>query len=122
MSALRSLLVVDDDRGIRESLADVLGDEGFTVHTSADGHEALRFLRTHPPPRLILLDWMMPGCNGAQFRSEQLADPQLAQIPVVLLTADARTEDKQRLLGGVDFVSKPVRLEQLLAVIERYFG
>ena len=117
-----TILIVEDDFDLRDSLQDMLEDEGYHVATAADGAEALAYLRSRPAPGLVLLDWMMPTCDGRQFRTEQLADPALAHIPVVLLTADARVRDQMPSLGLSEFLGKPFRLEALLAVVARYCG
>ena len=118
MSAL--VLIVDDDFDLRETLTDVLEDAGYGVATAADGVEALAYLRSHPPPTVILLDWMMPNCNGAQFRAEQLADPALAAIPVVLLTADTRLRDKLAELRVTTYLAKPCDRATLLSALRNY--
>jgi CheY-like chemotaxis protein len=117
---MKTILVVDDDFDVRDSLSEILHDEGFAVATAADGFEALDYLRSHQPPVLILLDWMMPRCDGARFRQAQQADPQLANVPVVLLTADTRAQDKAGPLGLSGFLSKPVKLQRLLEVLSKY--
>ena len=115
------VLVVDDDYDIRESLVDVLQDEGHRVIVAADGDEALRKLRAmDPPPDVILLDWMMPRCDGQQFRAMQKSDPRLAAIPVVLLTADARLRDKMLALDAQGYLAKPVDLDELLETVHRF--
>lgn len=119
-AAAHHILIVDDDPDIRESLSDVLADQGFKVATSADGIEALAYLRASPAPCLILLDYMMPRCDGPTFRAAQRNDARLADIPVVLLTADVRIEEKQRVLDAVDLLAKPVQLEVLLEVVRRH--
>lgn len=117
---MAAVLIVDDDFDMRESLRDILEDEGYTVAVAGDGLEALEYLRANPLPKLILLDWMMPRCDGAEFREQQRADPRLASIPVVLLTADARAKEKMQLVQAADFLTKPVRLVQILAVVQKY--
>jgi CheY-like chemotaxis protein len=116
----RRVLIVDDDFDIRDSLKDALEDEGYVVDTAADGLDALERLRAPPFPCLILLDWMMPRCDGPQFRSEQRREPAIADIPVVLLTADARLSEKVSEIGAQDCLKKPVHLNRLLEVIQRY--
>ena len=115
-----SVLIVDDDHDIRDTLADVLTDEGFEVASAADGFEALEYLRSHPSPDLILLDWMMPRCDGARFREEQRSDASIASVPVILLTADTRKNDTVRQTDAADYLAKPVKLEELLAKLEQY--
>src|SRR5262245_48928116 len=109
------ILIVDDDFGVRESVADALRDESYSVATARDGQEALDYLSTNPLPSLILLDWMMPRCDGAQFRSAQLSDPRFAHIPVVLLTADVKLREKMHALQATGYLAKPVDLDDLLA-------
>jgi CheY-like chemotaxis protein len=113
-------LVVDDDYDIRDTLRDVLSDEGVNAAFAGDGIEALQYLRAHAPPRLILLDLMMPRCDGPTFRAEQKKDPELAGIPVVVLSADSRIADKSRALEAAGFLRKPVDLEDLTSVVARY--
>src|SRR5262245_13335746 len=88
-SGPRLVLIVDDDHDIREALSQVLGDEGWVVATAADGREALDYLDAHRDalPEVILLDLMMPVMSGGEFRAEQLKDPSLAPIPVVVISA-----------------------------------
>lgn len=117
---MTTILIVDDDFDMRDSLVDILEDEGFDVAVAGDGLEALAYLRAHPAPDLILLDWMMPRCDGAQFRAQQQADPTLAAIPVILLTADTRMAEKMAALQVKEFLSKPVKLHRLLDVMKRY--
>lgn len=115
------LMVVDDDSDIRDSLADVLGDEGYDVTLAKDGADALQKLRTGPLPGLILLDWMMPECDGATFRAQQKLDPTIAAVPVVLLTADANTQRKMAELDAVAYLTKPVDLVRLLGVLQQHW-
>ncbi len=116
------MLVVDDDRDIRDALSDVLHDESYSVVCAADGEEGLARLRLQPAPAVVLLDWMMPRCDGACFLRRQRADPALAAIPVVLLTADARVLAHASETGVQARIAKPVSLDELLAVIARYAG
>jgi two-component system, chemotaxis family, chemotaxis protein CheY len=111
------ILVVDDDVDIVDALLDALTDEGYTVAVANDGFEALSYLRSSPAPCLILLDWMMPRCDGPTFREKQRADPALASIPVVLVTADPRVAEKSRELGAVANLRKPIDLDELLRLI-----
>jgi two-component system CheB/CheR fusion protein len=119
-SAVASVLIVDDDFDIREVLVEVLRAEGFEPTAVQDGLEALEYLRCSPLPRVILLDWMMPRCDGATFRREQLKDERLSAIPVVLLTADTNSHDKGPDLKLARILRKPVRLEELVSVINGF--
>lgn len=85
-----SVLVVEDDSEIRESLRDLLADEGFCVEVASDGQEAMELLLSHrAEPDVILLDWMMPRMNGAQFLQElcQRWQGRAAAVPIVVITA-----------------------------------
>lgn len=117
---MSTILIVDDDFDMRDSLRDVLEDEGFTVAVAGDGLEALDYLKANAPPALILLDWMMPRCDGAEFRARQRADAALAAIPVVLLTADAQLREKMATLEAADYLRKPVKLARLLEVVRQH--
>jgi CheY-like chemotaxis protein len=115
------VLIVDDDVDIRKTVQLLLEDEGYPVATAADGNAALELLRKGLRPGLILLDVMMPHCDGNQFRKQQLADPDLQAIPVVVLTADAHIK-KHALQSQEEVVAKPLTLEALLAVVARHCG
>lgn len=115
------ILVVEDDQDVRDTILDLLSDEGVPAAGMADGASALRFLQAAPvKPNLILLDLMMPGVNGAEFRRLQMQDPALANIPVVLLSADVTTESASRSMQAAGYLRKPVKLVQLLEVVQRY--
>src|SRR5436309_3349023 len=87
------ILVVDDDVDIRTIIRLVLELHGYRVMDAGDGKEALLRLRQGQLPCLILLDLMMPGMNGWQFRHAQENDLALAQIPVVVLSGGARVAE-----------------------------
>lgn len=114
------LLFVDDDHDIRETVSLVLGSAGYAVLTAADGREALEVLRGGARPRVILLDLMMPGMNGWQFRAEQAQDPALSTIPVVVMSGHAQAEEEARALGISAGLKKPIDLELLLGIVKRY--
>jgi CheY-like chemotaxis protein len=117
----RPVLLVDDDAEIRAVVSLILESEGYRVVAAAEGAEALRCLRTGERPGMILLDLRMPGMDGRGFREVQSADPQLADIPVVIFSGD---RDAARVAGslGTDCLLKPVDLDRLLDTVERYCG
>jgi CheY-like chemotaxis protein len=116
--ACAGILVVDDDPDIRDSLREVLEDEGHQVTCLANGREALDYLKTaNPRPCVILLDLMMPVMDGWQFRREQKADPDIADIPLVVITA---TGKRPVLIDAAELVMKPLDLNQLFKAIEKY--
>src|SRR5262245_52600735 len=116
--ASRTILVVDDDEMIQESIREVLADEGYEVALAQSGVEALAQLRNGDRPALILLDLMMPGMDGWQFRAEQKRDPTLREIPVVVITAAGSSVKST--IDADEFMTKPVRLEDLLSVVKRF--
>ena len=117
----KRILIVDDDRDLREALSEILRDEGYDVAGAADGGEALdRLRRDFHRPALILLDLTMPVMNGWQFREEQRRDPDLSAIPVVVLSAGDHLPEQMGPLGIQEYVRKPIELDHLLAAIERY--
>src|SRR6185295_16292760 len=111
------ILVVDDDSDIRDSLREVLEDEGYSVACVGNGREALEFLHREPRPRVILLDLMMPIMDGWQFRREQKRDPAIADIPLIVITA---TGKRPVLIDAEELVMKPLDLGRLFEAIERY--
>jgi CheY-like chemotaxis protein len=114
--ASRTVLVVDDEPDIRESLRDALEDEGYDVVTAANGREALTVLPRLPRPLAMILDIIMPVMSGAELYMALQADPLLASIPVVVSTSDP-----SRAPAGVLLMRKPIDLDRLLAVIDGLF-
>jgi len=115
-----TILIVEDDFDVRESLSEALRDEGYAIECAVDGEQALEYLRNGGRPGLILLDLMMPRMSGSEFRMVQKVDPQLQHLPVVLLSADGAMEEKAKALETDGALRKPIDLDQLLRVIERF--
>jgi CheY-like chemotaxis protein len=112
------VLVVDDDESIRDSLCELLEDEGHRAVGAANGQEALDILRRDGRPCIILLDMMMPVMDGASFRAEQVKDPALSAIPVAVITAAGKNAADGL---NVDVVlPKPLMIDDVLAVVDRY--
>jgi len=118
---LPTLLVVDDDDDLRGAIFALLQEEAnVRVAAVANGREALDLLRGGLRPCVILLDLRMPEMGGVEFRREQLACPEFADIPVVVLTGDPREIDAVKELGVTLVLKKPVNLHQLLEVAARF--
>ncbi|MEO7910512.1 MAG: response regulator [Roseiflexaceae bacterium] len=116
-----TILIVDDDAGIRQLLLLFLEHKGYTAKTVANGLEALNMLQPDQPlPRLILLDLMMPVMDGATFRQAQQSDPRIAAIPVVVLSAAENIEAQAPLLTADAYVPKPIEFDNLLQIVEQY--
>lgn len=111
------IFVVDDDTDLRETLGELLSEEGYRTRLFENGRAALEHLRSGARPALILLDLMMPEMNGWQFREEQLRDEQLSSIPVVVMTASRGFDGEQ--LTASEILYKPVGLGELIAAVER---
>jgi CheY-like chemotaxis protein len=114
-------MVVEDDFSVRETLQELLEEEGFQVTPASNGREALDRLRgVAGSPRLILLDLRMPVMDGWQFRAAMRADPLLSGIPVVVMSADTALDQKCQELSVAGVLPKPVELDQLLATVHRF--
>lgn len=109
-------MVVEDDHLIREAIAEALDEEGFEVVEAANGREALDKLHSEHAS-LVLLDLMMPVMDGWRFREEQLHDPELANIPVVVLSAV-----KDENVPAARHFSKPCDLDELLDTVWEFTG
>ena len=119
----RTILLVDDDRGVQHALADVLEDEGYQVAVVGSGREALDYLhRSAQLPALILLDLVMPNMSGVEFRMHQQHEPLLAQIPVVVMSANMHLAQATHILGVREYLQKPFDWDTLLAVVFRHCG
>jgi two-component system, chemotaxis family, chemotaxis protein CheY len=115
-----TILLVEDDFDVREALAETLRDEGYAVECAGDGVQALDYLRGGGRPGLILLDLMMPRMSGSEFRMVQKVDPQLRDLPVVLISADGRMEEKARVLETNGALKKPIDVDELLSTVHRF--
>ena len=113
----RRVLVVDDDVSIQGFLVDALADDGYEVRTATNGQEALTILQEWRPD-VILLDLMMPEMDGWQFRASQLALPEAADIPVIVLSAMRDPTPKVQGLAPSRVFVKPFDLEDLLDTID----
>jgi two-component system response regulator MprA len=109
------VLVVDDERAVRESLERALALHGFEVVTAAEGLEALRVIQSDAPPAVIVLDILMPGVDGLQLTRRLRADAR--QTPILLLTARDQIEHRVEGLetGADDYLVKPFALDELVA-------
>lgn len=114
------VMVIEDDADIRQGIEDALLFEGYRVRSAANGREALEMLKNAPKPWrpcFILLDLMMPVMNGWEFLLLAKADPELADIPVMVCSAIA---DRATYPGVVDYLKKPINLDELLAAVARH--
>ena len=115
---MTEIMVVDDDRDLRESLAEVLSAAGFSVTQASQGEEALAYL-AHRNFDLILLDLVMPGMDGLELLG-RIRD-KAPRMPVIMITAFASVENAVTAMrqGASDYVTKPFRIDVLLASVGR---
>jgi GAF domain-containing protein/CheY-like chemotaxis protein len=118
LTGVGTVLVIDDETAVRDLMQRFLSKEGFRVVTAPGGEEGLRRARELRPDA-ITLDVMMPGMDGWAVLSALKADPDVADIPVVMLTI---VDDKNLgyALGAADYLTKPIDRERLVAVLRKY--
>ncbi len=112
------ILIIDDDQSVRDLLRSYLGKIGYQVALAKDGPEGLK-IAAKLKPHTIILDVMMPGMDGWEVLSKLKNDPELAHIPVVVLTM-AEDRDIGYSLGAAEYLSKPISRDQLNAVLRKY--
>ena len=118
------IFIVADDNDTRNALSELLEAEGFSVDGAPNGREALARLRSgRVHPAAILLDLMMPGMDGWDFRSEQMRDPELARVPVVIVSASGFSRASiEAQFRPAAYVEKPIERTALLGVLRDLVG
>jgi len=109
------VLIVEDDEDLRDMMAQMLSIEGFSTAAVANGQEALDYLHTAPKPSVILLDLMMPVMDGWEFRRQQKADPEIAPVPVIVLSA--LDQSRAAVVDATAFLKKPLDFDRLLKLV-----
>ena len=118
---VHTVLIVEDYDDMREGLALVIQTTGLDVISVRSGREALDRLEAGLRPCIVLLDLVMPEMDGFAFRQAQLADPELASIPVAAISGGGQQiEEQVRRLGITHFLQKPFEEEELLDVIGKH--
>jgi CheY-like chemotaxis protein len=112
------VLIVEDDGDLRDMMAQLLMLEGFQTASVANGREALEYLNQGARPDVILLDLMMPVMDGWEFRRRQQADPAVADVPVIILSAldPARASE----VNADAFLKKPLDFDRLLSLVRAF--
>jgi two-component system chemotaxis response regulator CheY len=113
------VLVVDDDTDIRESISHLLEFEGYKIAMASNGVEGFAQLK-EKRPSLILLDLMMPVMDGWQFKTQLDSNPEFNGIPIVVVSADGNIREKSESIGVSEFLTKPIEIEHLLKIVEKY--
>jgi len=113
-----TVFIVEDDVDTREMLGRFLELEGYRVETAANGKLALERLGSGVGPCVIVLDLMMPVMDGWQFRQAQIHNTELADIPVIVVSAAGR--DRIERIQADAYLSKPVDLDELLGCVTQF--
>ena len=114
------ILYVEDEIDTRDAVTFALQHEGFNVFGAANGQTALDYLRSNPPPCLILLDLMVPVMDGWQFMAVRARDPDLLAIPVVIVSAHMSIQRQTTPLKAAGYLTKPIDMERLIATVRKY--
>lgn len=113
-----TILIVDDEPGIRQMLHFALSNAGFETTEAADVSQAITLVGDKKPD-LVLIDWMLPGLSGVELARRLKRDSRTEEIPIIMLTAKDDEADKVRGLdvGADDYVTKPFSTRELIARI-----
>jgi CheY-like chemotaxis protein len=111
-----AVLLVDDDQDVLDALAELLSDEGFEVAEAHNGCEALDLMRG-APPALVLLDLMMPVMSGLEFLERKSRDPELAPIPVVIISGISI-----EMPDDLPIIRKPFDADSVLEAVRLHIG
>ncbi len=114
----KHVLLVEDEANIREAIGFLLTREGWQVTVQEDGHGAVDAIRA-ARPNLVILDYMLPGKTGLEIVSDLRADPDFADLPVLMLTARGQTRDREQAerLGVSRFMTKPFSNTEVLNAV-----
>lgn len=122
-TSLMEILIIDDEPRNIFALRAVLQSKGYRVQAAASAPEGLERLR-QGGIGVVLLDMMMPEMDGTEALAHIRTDASLRHLPVIAVTAQAMTGDRERMLeaGANDYISKPVDVDRLLGLLKRYEG
>lgn len=115
----QTVLVVDDDREIRDVLRDLFYDEGYRVYEAANGADGLQLLRAAEAPVVMLLDLMMPGVDGFEVCRRLAADSHLVDHHAIILMSARRNLQAADCRGVQATIAKPFEIDELVALVER---
>lgn len=123
MEGMKTILLADDEPNLRLLVRTTLEDPSYRILEANDGSAALAKAREEHPD-LIVLDWMMPGMTGIEVAAALREDPLTAGIPVIMLTARDRPEDKEQgaAVGAFEYLTKPFSPLELLRKVEEALG
>lgn len=113
------VLIIDDADATRSGLVRLFQLRGYQTKEAVNGAEGLERLREAPRTDVVVLDVMMPGTNGHWFRDQQLKDPALAGIPVIVFTGATDAAELQRQMGVAHVFCKPVSVDAVFEAVSR---
>ncbi|MGE4233958.1 MAG: response regulator [Bacteriovoracia bacterium] len=121
----RTIFLIEDDEAILESLKEILELSAYSVLSASNGKQALDMLKERRAtkkmmPSLILLDLMMPVMDGFEFRSQQLLEGEISDIPVVVMSAAGQIDKKVKEISVTAYLKKPINIDVLLETVDRY--
>jgi len=118
-----TILIVDDEINVLDTLATQLTEVGYTVFTARDGNEGLKKCKFYKPDAVIL-DIFMPGMQGNRVAEQLSEDPQTARIPIIFVTSLLTKNEvpPDNLLGGRHFIAKPFKFQELQDLLKRIIG
>lgn len=120
MAKAARILVVEDDDAIRESLVELMTEEGFEVNSACNGSLGIAFLKqAQELPDLILLDLMMPVMDGFEFCSVKRGEPAWAHIPTMVMSADGHIVEKKSQTGAAAYIKKPLDIDDLIMNVNK---
>jgi len=121
-STEKKILIIDDDSRNIFALKAVLTAKKYTCLAANNAEEGLNLIKKNGDVGLVLLDMMMPDMDGYQALAKMRGDQQLKDVPAIAVTAQAMLGDKERCLaaGAVGYISKPVNVEELIKLINKY--
>jgi two-component system cell cycle response regulator DivK len=124
MAAPNTILIIDDDNRNIFALSAVLKAKGFAVASATSAREGIALLSGNKGIEVVLLDIMMPDMDGYEALAEIRANPELAHVPVIAVTAQAMVGDREKCLraGADGYVSKPIDVDHLLALLKEFNG
>jgi two-component system, cell cycle response regulator DivK len=119
----KKILIVEDNELNRKLFCDLLSSQGYTVYHTDDGHKAYGYVR-QVRPDLVLMDIQLPEVSGLDITRAIKADPEVAHIPVIAVTAFAMKGDEEKIMAGgcQAYIAKPITVHHFLAVVQQYLG
>lgn len=122
MTSNKKVLIVDDDNRNIFALKAVLKAKGYPCLSAPYAEDGIQLLRENPDIAVVLMDMMMPGMDGYEAMAKIREIPEIKNVPVIAVTAQAMVGDRERCLnaGAVGYISKPINVESLVQLLSQY--